>query len=93
MQRRASAAGGGRTHSLEVLCVHGFVPSQSRQCFDRLPNSLFRDSQLVEALQIEPELCAGPEKVTQTQRGISRDRAPPMQDLRDAIGRHANFSR
>jgi len=46
----------------------------------------FRQSQLVELLQVEPPIRARPEEVAEPQRRIGGNRAPPVQDFGDPIG-------
>jgi hypothetical protein len=69
------------------------MPVQPGQRSDGLPGFLFRASQVVEALQVEPELRACAEKMAEAQSGIAGDRACAIQDLRHAIGWHAYSSR
>src|SRR5271170_4142495 len=62
--------------------------SPLRQPPDLRACCLFRDANLIGALQIEPELCAGAEPMAETQRRIAGDRPLAVEDLRDAVCRH-----
>ena len=49
---------------------------------------LFGDSKLVHLLQVQPEFGAGPEEMRQAKRTVSGNRALPVQDSGDPVGRH-----
>jgi len=66
---------------------------QSGQRLDRFSSLLFREPQIVEALEIQPELRAGTEKMGEAESCIASDGAGPVQNLRHAIGRHVHFAR
>lgn len=55
-----------------------------------MPACLF---EIVGGLQIEPELGRGAEALAEQDRRFRGDRACPCDDLGDAIGRKADFSR
>ena len=69
------------------------MPIQLGKRLDGFSGFFLCNSQVVEALQVEPELRACAEEMAEAQRGIASDGACPIQDLRDAIGRHADPSR
>jgi len=57
-----------------------------------LPGPLLGEAQVVEALQIEPELGAGAEEVSEAEGHVAGDRAS-AQDLGHAVGWYADLSR
>jgi hypothetical protein len=69
------------------------APFQSGQRLNGLSSLLLGDPQVVKALEIQPELRAGSEEMSEAQSGIAGDGASSVQDLRDAIGRHVHFAR
>jgi hypothetical protein len=76
-----------------ALRVQKFVSLQLRKRLDGLSRLLLSDAQVVQTLQIKPELRARTKEVREPQRGIAANRSGPVHDLRDPIGRHINFSR
>src|SRR5712692_8084841 len=74
-------------------CADGLVAFQFGKFFDGFPGLLLGEEQVVEALQIEPKLRARAKEMSETQSGVARNGARPIQDLRDAIGRHVDPSR
>lgn len=46
----------------------------------------------IEGLQIHPELCARAEEVGESNRGVSGDRAAPVEDLGNAVRRYVQMS-
>ena len=48
---------------------------------------------VVLALQVEPELRAVAEIAAEADRGVCSDRAPPVENVGDAAGRHAHVER
>lgn len=46
----------------------------------------------IEGLQIHPELCARAEEVGESNRGVSGDRAAPVEDLSNAVRRYVQMS-
>jgi hypothetical protein len=77
----------------EPLCVDEFAAFQLRQGFDGFAYFLLGEAQVVEVLEIEPKLRAGAEEVGEAESGVARDGARAMQNLRDAIGGHAELAR
>jgi hypothetical protein len=73
--------------------VDRLSPFEPRQRFDRFAGLLPGDSQFVEGLQVEPKLRVRTKEMTKVERRVASHRARAIQDLRDAIGRHADFSR
>ena len=63
------------------------------QFADRLSRFPLRLAQLVQALQIEPELRPRAKKVAESQRCIPGDGACPFQNLRNPVGGNADSSR
>jgi hypothetical protein len=76
---------------IAILGVHGVTiaavsaMSERGQPLDRLPGAVFRDTEVVETLQVEPELRARTEEVAQTQRRIARDGALAIENRRHAV--------
>ena len=64
-----------------------------RQCLNHLARLLLRQPNLINSLQIQPELRAGPKKMRQPLRCVPRDRAPPVQNLRNAVRRNPDLPR
>ena len=46
----------------------------------------------IKGLQIHPELCARAEEVGESNRGVSGDRAAPVEDLSNAVRRYVQMS-
>ena len=65
---------------------HSFIIS-------RIYSTLLPQAQVIDALQVEPELGSFAEEVLQAQRGVTGDRALAMQNGGDAVGRHVQVSR
>ena len=61
--------------------------------FDGFAGLLLGEADFVEALQVEPELGAGTEEVGEAQGGVSSDGTTAVEDLRDAVGGHADLAR
>src|SRR5438067_1025240 len=79
--------------SARFLRVNLFDAFQRRQLLDGLSALLFGQANFVEALQIQPELWARSEKMSQAQRRVSGDRALAVHDCRDAIRRNLKPTR
>jgi hypothetical protein len=75
------------------LCVDEFAAFEPGQGFDGFPGFLLGEPQVIEILQIEPKLGAGAKEMSEAQGRVAGNRARPVQDLRDAIGGHADLSR
>src|SRR5277367_4035670 len=71
-----------------TLCVYGLLAFQRGQRFDGPAGLFFGETQIVEALEIEPELRAGAKEMGQAQGRISGDATSSVEDLRHAVGRH-----
>src|SRR5258708_5573820 len=65
----------------------------ARQCSDLRANLAFSETQLVELLQVHPELRTGAEPMPKTQRRVGGDSALAMNDARDAIYGHIDLAR
>jgi hypothetical protein len=77
----------------QTLGVCLFDMLQGRQPPNGFPRLLLRDAQVVQTLQVEPELSVGTEKVGESQSGIARDGAFPIQDFGDAVRRNIELPR
>jgi len=75
------------------LCMDGLVALEFGKRFDGFAGLFFGEPQIVETLQIEPELRAGAEEVSEAQSCVAGNAARPIQDLRDAVGGYANLAR
>ncbi len=75
------------------LCVDKFAAFQLRQGLDRPASFLLGKAQVIEVLKIEPKLSAGAKEMSEAESGVARHRACAIQNLRDAIGGHAELSR
>lgn len=75
------------------LCMDEFAAFQPGEGFDGFAGLLLGETQVIEVLEIEPELRTGAEEMSEAQSGVTRHRACAMQDLRDAIRGHAELSR
>jgi hypothetical protein len=73
--------------------VEEFAAFQLTQGFDGFAGFLLGKPQVIKILQIEPKLRRGAEEVSEAQSGVAGDRARTIQNLRDAIGGYAEFSR
>jgi hypothetical protein len=67
-----------------------FEPGQQ---LDGFSGFFLRKSKIMKALQVQPKLRAGAEKMSQTQRRVARDRPRSVQDLRNPIGWHVHLTR
>src|SRR2546425_521316 len=76
-----------------ALCVDRLVAFQPGKRLDGFSGLLLGEAQVVEALEIEPKLRARAKEMSEAQSGVARNSARPIQDLRDAIGRHVDLSR
>lgn len=76
----------------EALGVDGFGALELGKRVDGFAGLFVGEAEVVEGLQIEPELDAGAEEVSETQGRIAGDRAGAVQDLGDAVGRHAELA-
>jgi len=63
------------------------------QCLEPLPHLPLGETQVVEALQVEPEFGARAKEMTQAQGGIAGDGALAIQDSGNAIGRYVQLPR
>src|SRR5271155_1189623 len=75
-----------------TLCVYGLLAFQRGQRFDGPAGLFFGETQIVEALEIEPELRAGAKGMGQAQGRISGDAASSVEDLRHAVGGHTELA-
>ena len=57
---------------------------------NRLAHLLFGYPNVVQRLQIQPELRASPKEMAESQGGVASDAACAVQDLRHAIGGHGD---
>jgi hypothetical protein len=73
--------------------VHEFFALQFWEIANRFSGFLFCDSHVVEGLQIQPELRAGAEEMTEAKDCIAGDAAGAVEDLGYAIGGHGDLSR
>src|SRR5882672_4105985 len=69
------------------------VGAQLRQGLDGRSRLLFRETQLVQLLQVQPEFRAGTEKMCQPQSGITGYCAISIEDVGDTIGWHSELPR
>ena len=73
--------------------MNWLAPFESGQGLDGFSSLLFSDSQVLEALKIQPELRTGSEERSNAQSGIAGDGASAVQDWRDAIRGRAHVAR
>jgi len=66
--------------------VDGGHALEGGEGLDGFSGLLLGEAQIVEALQIDPELGAGAEEMRQAQRRVGRDVTASVQNLGDAIG-------
>jgi hypothetical protein len=71
----------------------GGTAFQCGQQFDGFAEFLLRASQIVQGLQVQPELGACAEEVSEPQCGVTGNRASAIQDLRNPVGGDAEFAR
>jgi hypothetical protein len=64
---------------------------ESRQASDRRTRFRFREPQLVQFLQVQPEFRAGAEEVRQAKRTVAGNRPLTVQDSGDPIGWHVEL--
>jgi hypothetical protein len=76
----------------EALRGRGVLALQRGQRLDGLAGLLFGETQIVQALRIEPELRAGSKEMGEAQRRIPGNAARSIQNLRHAVGRHAKLA-
>jgi len=69
------------------------APFESGQGLEGFSSLLFSDSQVLEALKIQPELRTGVEEMSKAQSGIAGDGASAVQDFLDTIRGHAHLAR
>ena len=69
-------------------CVGRLAVLKGWESLNGLPSFVLSQSQLVEALQIEPELCARSEEMSKAQGCVTGDSALAVQNSCDAVGRH-----
>ena len=69
-------------------CVNGFVVLESRERPDGFACLLLREAELVEALQVKPELGGRAEEMGKAQGRIAGDGALAVENPGDAVGRH-----
>ncbi len=65
---------------------------QGRSCLDGFPKLLLGNTNVVQILQIQPELGGCAEKMRQSQSRVPRDGAPPIHDFSDAIRWYAQLT-
>src|SRR5579863_9149008 len=58
-----------------------FESLQPGQRTNGLPRPLLRQPDFIKTLQVQPKFRAGAEKMSQTQRSVSGDGSPPIQDF------------
>src|SRR6266852_1151832 len=73
--------------------LHERFASEPWEAANRFSRFVFRNSHIVEGLQVQPELRAGAKEMTQPQGRIAGNAACAVQDLCHAVGRHENLSR
>lgn len=71
----------------------GFASFEAGERLDGAAGFLLGETEVVESLQIQPELGARAEEMGEAQGGVAGDGTRAIQDLRDAIGGHAELSR
>ena len=60
--------------------------------FDGFAGLLLGEAQVVEVLEIEPKPGIGAKEMSEAQSGVAGDGARATQDLRDAVGGHADVA-
>ena len=68
-------------------------PPDGGQPFHNGADAGMRPAQLVELLQVEPELCAGAKSVAEPDRGVGGDRTRTVDDPSDLVDRDADVVR
>lgn len=71
----------------------GLAVLESRKSLDLFFGLLLGETQLVEALKVQPKLCAGSEEMCETQGGVPRDSALAVEYFGDAVGRDFEVAR
>src|SRR5580692_12778920 len=74
-------------------CAPALAVGQLGELVDALADFRARQAQLVERLQVQPELRTGPEPMPESQGGIRRDAALAVDDPGDAIDRNVELAR
>src|SRR5258708_32230572 len=75
-----------------ALCAAAASCRFGRKCCDLASDRMIREAQIIGGLKIEPELRAGLEPVSETERGIAGNRTLALNDLRGAALRHGNMT-
>jgi hypothetical protein len=75
------------------LCVKRGHALEGGKGLDGFSSFLLRDAEIVQGLQVDPELCAGAEEMSQAQRRVGGDVAVPIQNLGDAVGGNLEMAR
>jgi len=70
-----------------------FNALEGGQCLDGLAGLLFCNADIVEALQVQPELCRRAEEMGETQGRVASDGAPSVEDFGDAVGGNIQLPR
>lgn len=68
--------------------VNGIAAFEFWQFPDGFTGPLLSEAQVINALQVQPELGASTEEMSETQCSVARDGACSVRDLRDPIGRN-----
>src|SRR5208282_3755139 len=72
--------------------VNYFAPFKPGKRLDGFSSLLLGEPQLVEALEIQPKLCARTEKMSEAKGSVARDGPCSVQDLRHTIGRNVDLT-
>src|ERR1035437_7606747 len=88
-----SESGVPRRRLVADLCVDSGHAFEGGKGLDGFSGFLLGDTQIVEALEIDPKFGGGAEKMRQAQRRVRRDVALSIQDLGDTIGGNLQLTR
>lgn len=72
--------------------MDGIGALEGEKRLDGLSGFFLGAAQVAESLEVEPELGAGAEEMGEAQGGIAGDAAGAVEDLRDAVGGHAELA-
>lgn len=70
----------------------GFAAVEAGEGSDGVAGFLFGQAEVVEGLEIEPELGGGAEEVGEAEGGVAGDGTGAIQDLGDAVGGDFEFA-
>ncbi len=73
--------------------MHELFALQLWEAANRFSHFFFRDPHIVQGLQVQAELRAGPKEMAQPQGRVAGNAACAVQDLCHPVGRHGNLSR